>query len=59
MLGAGIPWVRGPSKIQGIKICYFFLVALQPNEGYGLLIHDIFLDDTQPRTVVGRNPLDE
>ena len=37
----------------------FFLVALQPNEGYGLLIHEVFLDHTQRRTTVCRTPLDE
>jgi len=35
------------------------LVALQPNEVYGLLIHVVFLDHTQRRTTVGRTPLDE
>jgi len=27
---------------------FFFLLALQPNAGYGLLIHEVFLDHTQP-----------
>ena len=34
-------------------------MALQPNEGYDLLIHEVFLDNTQRRTTVGRTPLDE
>jgi len=34
-------------------------VALQPNEDYGLLIHEVFLDHTQRRTTVGRTTLDE
>ena len=38
---------------------FFFFVALQPNEGYGLLSHEVFLDHTQWRTTVGRTPLDE
>ena len=38
---------------------FFFFVALQPNEGYGLLIHEIFLDHTQRRTTVDSTPLDE
>ena len=42
-----------------IRHYYFFFVALQPNEGYGLLIHEVFLDHTQRRTTVGRTPLDE
>jgi len=30
-----------------------FMVALQPSEGYDLLIHEVFLDHTQRRTTVG------
>jgi len=29
-------------------IMFFFLLALQPKAGYGLLIHEVFLDHTQP-----------
>ena len=42
-----------------INLVFSPLLALQPNEGYGLLIHDVFLDHTQRRTTVGRSPLDE
>ena len=38
---------------------FFFLLALQPNADYGLLNHEVFLDQTQRRTTVGRTPLDE
>ena len=38
---------------------FFFFVALQPNEGYDLLIHEVFLDYTQRRTTVCMTPLDE
>ena len=27
---------------------FLFLLALQPNARYGLLIHEVFLDHTQP-----------
>jgi len=37
---------------------YFFLVALRPNAGYGLLIREV-LDHTRRRTAVGRTPLDK
>jgi len=33
-----------------------FIVVLQPNENYGLLIHEVFLDHTQWCTTVGRTP---
>jgi len=36
----------------------FFLVALWPNAGYGLLIHEV-LDHTRRRATVGRSPLDQ
>jgi len=42
-----------------ILFFYFFAVALRPNAGHSLLILEVFLDHTQRRTTVGRNPLDE
>jgi len=49
----------GTQGITNQMILYSFFVAVQPNEGYGLLIHEVFLDHTQRRTTVGRTPLDE
>jgi hypothetical protein len=37
----------------------FFHVALQPNAGYGLLIHEVFEITHTLRATVGRTPLDE
>ena len=37
---------------------FFSPVALGPNAGHGLLMHEFFLDNTQRRTTVGRTPLD-
>jgi len=56
--------------VTSLKIILYFLLhnitkfflgwgALQPNEGHGLLIHEIFLDHTQRRTIFGRTPLDQ
>jgi hypothetical protein len=38
---------------------YFFLVALHPNAGYGLLIHEVFEIIHTRRATVDRTPLDE
>jgi len=40
------------------SLVYIFLVALQPNAGYGLLIHEVYRSHTTI-TTVGRTPLDE
>jgi len=44
--------------IQHVFAPLFFVVALRPNAGHGLLILE-FLDHTRRRTAVGRTPLDE
>ena len=62
-------WFCGPmiwgSAYNWISICtillqlYLFLfLALWPNAGHGLLIHEVFLDHTRRHTTVSRTPLD-
>ena len=54
-----ILWYEPHRALDHYVYKHSFLVALQPIEDYGLLIHDGFLDHEQRRTTVGRNPLDE
>ena len=47
------------SAVRTKFVCIFFFVALRPNAGRGLHIHEVSRTQTQRRTTVGRTPLDE